>query len=81
MVDSILQHLKVISFAESLGGVESLITVPAVQTHADLSEAQRQAKHITPNLLRLSVGLENSDDLIDDLTQAINIAANTQTVK
>lgn len=80
-VDSILQHLKVISFAESLGGVESLITVPAVQTHADLSEAQRQAKHITPNLLRLSVGLENSDDLIDDLTQAINIAANTQTVK
>ncbi|GAX04152.1 cystathionine beta-lyase [Secundilactobacillus pentosiphilus] len=73
-VDTILKHLNVISFAESLGGVESLMTVPAIQTHADLSEEQRQAKHITANLLRLSVGLENSDDLIDDLTQAIQAA-------
>ncbi|GAX04833.1 cystathionine beta-lyase [Secundilactobacillus pentosiphilus] len=73
-VDAILKHLNVISFAESLGGVESLMTVPAIQTHADLSEEQRQAKHITANLLRLSVGLENSDDLIDDLTQAIQAA-------
>lgn len=76
-VDTILKHLNVISFAESLGGVESLMTVPAIQTHADLSEEQRQAKHITPNLLRLSVGLENSDDLIEDLTQAIQAAVTT----
>lgn len=80
-VNTILQHLSVISFAESLGGVESLITVPAVQTHADLSEAQRKAKHITPNLLRLSVGIENSDDLIADLTQAIDVAAAKENVQ
>lgn len=80
-VNTILQHLSVISFAESLGGVESLITVPAVQTHADLSEAQREAKHITPNLLRLSVGIENSDDLIADLTQAIDVAATKENVQ
>ncbi|WP_461243189.1 aminotransferase class I/II-fold pyridoxal phosphate-dependent enzyme [Secundilactobacillus muriivasis] len=73
-VDSILQHLNIISFAESLGGVESLLTVPAIQTHADLTEEERQAKHITKSLLRLSVGLENSDDLIDDLNQAIEAA-------
>ncbi|GAX01460.1 aminotransferase class I/II-fold pyridoxal phosphate-dependent enzyme [Secundilactobacillus silagei] len=78
-VNTILQHLKIISFAESLGGVESLMTVPAIQTHKDLTEKQRQEKHITRNLLRLSVGIENSDDLIQDLTQAINAAATTVT--
>ncbi|MTV83163.1 aminotransferase class I/II-fold pyridoxal phosphate-dependent enzyme [Secundilactobacillus folii] len=76
-VNTILQHLQVISFAESLGSVESLMTVPAIQTHKDLTEKQRQAKGITRNLLRLSVGIENSDDLIDDLSQAINAAAET----
>ncbi|AVK60927.1 cystathionine gamma-synthase [Lactobacillus sp. CBA3605] len=70
-VDAFLRALKVISFAESLGGVESLITVPAVQTHKDLTPAQRQAKGITPNLLRLSTGIENVIDLKADLVQAI----------
>jgi len=64
-----------VSFAESLGGVESLVTVPAVQTHADLSEAERQAKGITANLLRLSTGLENTVDLAADIAQALAKAA------
>ncbi|BDZ31555.1 PLP-dependent transferase [Lactiplantibacillus sp. WILCCON 0030] len=74
-VDTFLRALKVVSFAESLGGVESLVTVPAVQTHADLSEAERQAKGITANLLRLSTGIENVADLQADLTQALTAAA------
>ncbi|WP_125980985.1 aminotransferase class I/II-fold pyridoxal phosphate-dependent enzyme [Loigolactobacillus iwatensis] len=73
-VDQFLQHLEVVSFAESLGGVESLLTVPAVQTHADMTEKRRQALGITPNLLRLSVGIEGTADLIDDLVQAIAAA-------
>lgn len=73
-VDQFLQALKVVSFAESLGGVESLVTVPAVQTHADLSPEQRAAKGITANLLRLSVGIENVADLQADLQQALEKA-------
>jgi cystathionine gamma-synthase len=65
----------VISFAESLGGVESLLTVPAVQTHADLTPEQRAEKGITPNLLRLSVGIENVADLAADLQQALQRAS------
>jgi len=74
-VDKFLQALQIVSFAESLGGVESLVTVPAVQTHADLSEAERQAKGITANLLRLSTGLENTVDLAADIAQALDKAA------
>jgi len=74
-VDKFLQALKIVSFAESLGGVESLVTVPAVQTHADLSEAERQKKGITANLLRLSTGIENATDLQADLDQALSVAA------
>ncbi|MFD1319288.1 aminotransferase class I/II-fold pyridoxal phosphate-dependent enzyme [Loigolactobacillus zhaoyuanensis] len=69
-VAEFLQQLKVISFAESLGGVESLLTVPDEQTHHDMPVAQRRALGITPNLLRLSVGIENSVDLQHDLAQA-----------
>jgi len=61
----------VITFAESLGGVESLITLPYYQTHADVEEQQRARLGITPTLLRLSVGLENPVDLIADLKQAL----------
>ncbi|HPU58352.1 MAG TPA: PLP-dependent transferase, partial [Candidatus Avimonas sp.] len=56
---------------ESLGGVESLITYPMLQTHADIPEEEREAKGIGECLLRLSVGLESADDLIDDLSQAL----------
>ena len=58
------------SFAESLGGVETLMTFPAVQTHADIEPEKRAALGITDRLLRLSVGIEDVQDLIADLDQA-----------
>ncbi|MEJ6401071.1 aminotransferase class I/II-fold pyridoxal phosphate-dependent enzyme [Nicoliella lavandulae] len=74
-VDQFLQHLQVLSFAESLGGTESLVTVPAIQTHANLSPEQRSAAGITDNLLRISCGIEDSTDLIHDLKQALTSAS------
>ncbi|WP_409288725.1 trans-sulfuration enzyme family protein [Peribacillus sp. SCS-37] len=71
LVPHILENLKVISFAESLGGVESLITYPATQTHADIPREIRDARGITDKLLRLSVGIENAEDLIEDLTAVL----------
>ncbi|MDR0315271.1 MAG: PLP-dependent aspartate aminotransferase family protein [Treponema sp.] len=68
---SILERVKVIKYAESLGGVESLITYPMLQTHADLPESERIARGIDACLLRLSVGLEAPDDIIADLKQAL----------
>lgn len=67
----ILERVSVIQYAESLGGVESLITYPMLQTHADLPPEEREAKGINQRLLRLSVGLEAAGDLIADLQQAI----------
>ncbi|MCL2227287.1 MAG: PLP-dependent aspartate aminotransferase family protein [Oscillospiraceae bacterium] len=67
----ILERVKVIQYAESLGGVESLMTFPAIQTHADMPVEQRVARGIDMRLLRLSVGLESADDLIADLRQAV----------
>jgi len=68
----VLAKLSVIQYAESLGGVESLITYPATQTHADVPEKERLAKGINEKLLRLSVGLEAVSDLIEDLDKALN---------
>ncbi len=67
----LLKGVRVITFAESLGGPESLITLPALQTHRDVPEADRLRLGITDSLLRLSVGLENVQDLIADLEQAM----------
>jgi cystathionine beta-lyase/cystathionine gamma-synthase len=67
----ILNNTDLISFAESLGGVETLITYPATQTHADVPEAQRVARGIDDTLLRLSVGIESAEDLIADLERAM----------
>ena len=67
----ILERVKVISYAESLGGVESLITYPMLQTHGDVPVEIRERLGITDNFLRMSVGIENSDDLIEDLAQAL----------
>lgn len=67
---SILNKVRLIQFAESLGGVETLITYPVTQTHADVPEEIRLKNGITPSTLRLSVGIENVDDLIEDLSQA-----------
>ncbi|MDR0330348.1 MAG: PLP-dependent aspartate aminotransferase family protein [Chitinispirillales bacterium] len=69
---SILENVKIIQYAESLGGVESLITYPMLQTHADMPEDERNARGINAGLLRLSVGLESPDDLIGDLARAID---------
>jgi len=68
---SVLKRLQLISFAESLGGVESLMTLPAVQTHGDIPEAERQRLGICESLLRLSVGTESVEDIIADLEQAL----------
>jgi cystathionine gamma-synthase len=70
-IATILNTLKLITFAESLGGVESLITYPTTQTHADIPQALRESYGLTPDLLRLSVGVEEADDLIGDLQVAL----------
>ena len=67
----ILSGTKIFLFAESLGGVESLITYPAVQTHADLSEETRRRLGIHDRLLRLSIGIEDAQDLIRDLENVL----------
>ena len=71
LVPQVLQKVQMVRFAESLGGVESLITFPAVQTHADIPAAVREKLGITDRLLRLSVGIEHPDDIIEDLEQAL----------
>ncbi|MHC1710822.1 MAG: PLP-dependent aspartate aminotransferase family protein [Solidesulfovibrio sp.] len=66
-VADILAGVKLFMFAESLGGVESLITLPALQTHADIAPEIRARLGVTDALLRLSIGLEDPDDLVADL--------------
>ena len=63
----ILENVKLIQFAESLGGTETLITYPITQTHADLSREELDRNGITDRILRLSVGIEGAEDLIADL--------------
>lgn len=70
LAKKILGSVKLIQYAESLGGVETLITYPTTQTHADVPEELRLKNGITPATLRLSVGIEDADDLIADLAQA-----------
>lgn len=72
--EAVLNNVRLIRFAESLGGVESLITYPARQTHAELPKEQREALGIDETLLRLSVGVENVEDLLQDLAQAFEKA-------
>jgi cystathionine gamma-synthase len=67
----VLERVKVFSFAESLGGTESLITFPKLQTHADMGEELLEKLGINDRLLRLSIGLESADDLLSDLEQAL----------
>ncbi|WP_068619994.1 aminotransferase class I/II-fold pyridoxal phosphate-dependent enzyme [Paenibacillus tuaregi] len=74
LVEPILRHLDLIAFAESLGGVESLMTYPAIQTHADIPAEIRDAVGVDDRLLRFSVGIEHVDDLIADLDRAIEAA-------
>ena len=67
-----LERVHLIKYSESLGGTETLITYPTTQTHADVPEELCLKNGITPNTLRLSVGLEIANDLISDLEQALN---------
>lgn len=71
---SVATHTQMFLLAESLGGVESLIGYPTLMSHGCLEEDQRLERGVTPNLLRLSVGIEDVRDLIDDLDQAITKA-------
>ncbi len=73
-VKKFLRNLKIFSLAESLGGVESLIEHPATMTHAYLSKEEREKIGITDSLIRISVGLEDVDDLIEDLDNAFKHA-------
>ena len=66
-VPTFLEGIDLIAFAESLGGVESFITYPTTQTHADIPEEERNARGVDASLLRFSVGLEDVDDLTADL--------------
>ena len=66
-----IRNLTLFTLAESLGGVESLVSQPYSMTHASIPLAQRLANGIVPQLIRLSVGIEDPKDLIADLSQAL----------
>ncbi len=70
----VCESTKVFLLAESLGGVESLIAYPPLMSHATMTEEQRVSKGIPPTLLRLSIGIEDAADLIEDLDQALAMA-------
>jgi cystathionine gamma-lyase len=70
-VDSVVRRFKVFSLAESLGGVESLVCHPATMTHGSIPREIRESRGITDTLLRLSVGIEDGEDLLADLQQAL----------
>jgi len=68
---SVVKKVEIFSLAESLGGVESLIGHPATMTHASIPKAEREQSGVVDSLIRLSVGIEDVEDLIQDLTQAL----------
>ena len=69
--NKMLRRVRVCSLAESLGGVETLISHPATMTHAAYGEKGRKAIGITDGLVRISVGIEDAEDILDDLEQAL----------
>lgn len=71
IVPKLLERVRVICYAESLGGVETLITYPITQTHAEVSDELKKKLGIDDKLLRLAVGIENISDLIEDLKQGL----------
>jgi len=68
----VVSAMKVFTLAESLGGVESLSGHPASMTHASIPKEEREKVGVTDNLVRLSVGIEHIEDLLADLTQALD---------
>ena len=77
-VKTVLRSTEVFALAESLGGVESLIEHPTTMSHASMAPEQREAAGITDDLVRLSVGIESTDDLLRDLDQALEAARTTR---
>jgi len=77
-VKTVLRSTEVFALAESLGGVESLIEHPTTMSHASMAPEQREAAGITDDLVRLSVGIESTDDLLQDLDQALEAARTTR---
>jgi len=69
---ALTEHLKIFSLAESLGGVESLVNVPALMTHGSVPEDRREAMGITPGLVRFSVGIEDIEDILADLDRVLS---------
>lgn len=80
-INPFLENLQLIVFAESLGGVESFITYPATQTHAEIPEEERTARGVDNSLLRFSVGVEEAEDLINDLKQVFALLESEVSVK
>src|SRR5206468_4585307 len=73
-VERLTSELEYFTLAESLGGVESLIAHPATMTHASMDAAARAGAGISDSLVRLSVGIESAEDLVDDLETALDQA-------
>ncbi|HEY4490344.1 MAG TPA: PLP-dependent transferase, partial [Acidobacteriota bacterium] len=69
---TIVENLKIFTFAESLGGVESLVGHPVSMTHASVPKERRQKLGLTDGIVRLSVGVEDVEDLIGDLSYAFD---------
>ncbi|MGH2516449.1 MAG: cystathionine gamma-synthase [Ktedonobacterales bacterium] len=80
-VDAFVRRLRVFALAESLGGVESLCCHPASMTHGSIPAAERERRGVTETLLRLSVGIEDADDLLADLDQALAGVKSTSTAQ
>lgn len=74
-VKAFVESLKIFSLAESLGGVESLVSYPATMTHASIPQDEREKRGISDNLIRLSVGIEDVEDLLADIYQALDVAS------
>jgi cystathionine gamma-lyase len=70
----LLKHVKIFTVAESLGGVESLIEHPSLMTHASVPREQREKIGVTDSLIRLSVGIEDDEDLMSDLAAGLEHA-------
>jgi cystathionine beta-lyase/cystathionine gamma-synthase len=72
------EALRLFTLAPSLGGVDSLVTIPVITSHGMISAEQREKMGVTDQLIRISVGIENADDLIADLEQALTVVASTR---
>jgi cystathionine beta-lyase/cystathionine gamma-synthase len=75
------ESMRLFTLAPSLGGVESLVSIPVLTSHAMIEPAQREKMGVTEQMIRLSVGIENVDDLIADLEQALEAVAARERVQ